>query len=671
MGFLLKVKVIVPALIVLLVGFIVYFATREKLPTYTTFTVRQGPLDITVLEGGDIEALENQEVKSQVKGWQGVKILSIVDEGAFITEEDVANKKVLVELDSSELIEKLVTREIAFKGTQASMTEAIKGYDIQLNKSESDIYASELETKFANLEMEKYLGKEVTEIVVRAINLADASVEITEVTLGSPNEEPVDFPKPGLDTIETDPKLLEESSPAAEETPGKVQAPEIPSIEDLPDVTIEDLRLSHPDITFSDFVKKEMLGDGGANQELSNLTSQMKLAEADLVKAETDLEGKKKLRARDFITEQELRTSEILVEKQQASKEAAEKALQIFKNYEFPKQAEKLMSDFIQAKRKLERTEHQALSELAQAKAKMASARARHKIEEERIKEYQEQIEFCVMRAEIPGLVVYGGEGSRYWDEEPIKEGATIRERQAIITIPDMTSMAVKINVHESDIKKIKVGLPARVRLDGFPKEKLEGEVIKVAVLPNAQNRWMNPDLKVYETTIKIKGSHEWLKPGMSAETEVLLKRLDDAIYIPLQSVVPKGKDTVCYVIENGVPTERVIETGDVTIEFVTVTSGLVKGEEVLIRPPEGSRVDESEETEEEEESEEVVDANESEEADETDSDEAGKEKTEGEEKTEVIAPSETKSVEESAPEKVLTSETVEVVAEPSIDKEV
>ncbi|MBN4046882.1 acyl-CoA dehydrogenase family protein [bacterium AH-315-P07] len=280
--------------------------------------------------------------------------------------------------------------------------------------------------------------------------------------------------------------------------------------------------------------------------------------------------------------------------------QSAEKSLQIFINYEFPKKAEKLMSDYIQARRKLQRTEQLALSQIAQAKAKMASAQARYNIEQKRIENYREQIEFCVMVAERAGLVVYGGQGRNYWGDEPIKEGTTIRERQAIITIPDMTTMAVKVNIHESDIKKVQIGLRVRIRVDAFPDEKLEGEVTKVAVLPNAENRYMNPDLKVYETTVRIQGVYEWLKPGMSAETEILIKRLDDTIYIPLQSVVPRGKKLICFVIENGVPVARVIEPGDITVEYITVESGLEKGEQVLIRPPEGSRRDESEEDGEE-----------------------------------------------------------------------
>ena len=55
----------------------------------TTFTARRGDLEINVLEGGSVEALDSQDFKCEVRGYQGVKILKIVEEGYQVTEEDV------------------------------------------------------------------------------------------------------------------------------------------------------------------------------------------------------------------------------------------------------------------------------------------------------------------------------------------------------------------------------------------------------------------------------------------------------------------------------------------------------------------------------------------------------------------------------------------------------
>ena len=69
-----------------------------------------------------------------------------------------------------------------------------------------------------------------------------------------------------------------------------------------------------------------------------------------------------------------------------------------------------------------------------------------------------------------------------------------------------MKQMALNVKVHESYIKKVSRGLKARIQVDAFPEEKLTGEVIKVGVLPDSQNRYMSPDLKVYADD----DQHQW-----------------------------------------------------------------------------------------------------------------------------------------------------------------
>src|SRR5947208_6178764 len=91
---------------VLAVGIAVLLFTRRTGGTSeaATFTARRGPLQITVLEGGSMQAVESQEIKCEVRvGYQGTKILKIVEEGYLVTDDDVRTNKSLVELDSSEL----------------------------------------------------------------------------------------------------------------------------------------------------------------------------------------------------------------------------------------------------------------------------------------------------------------------------------------------------------------------------------------------------------------------------------------------------------------------------------------------------------------------------------------------------------------------------------------
>lgn len=569
-----------------------------------TFETARGPLKITVLEGGTIESLDSQEIKSQIKGWQGTKILSIKDEGYYVTEEDVENGLVLVQLDTSELEDKLTTAEIQYKGTQASLMEAKEGYEIQLNKSESEIYEVELELKFAKLELEKYLGADLTMTVLTEVESFFEEMNFTitgveplrgveeEGAAASPEDLVVqDAAEPASEDV--DPKIMGGNGdhPVANDAPagGADEADEPAESVELSSTAF---RSRHPKIDFRSYADPALLGEGEANQKLRELKDKLLLARKEYQQAETKLEGSERLYEKNFLTSNELENDQMDVEKKRIGIEAAETAMQLFVQYEFPKEAEKRLSDYVQAIRKLERTRKQAISELAKARAKKLSTEAQSNIEQERIREYKDQIEKATMRAEIPGLVVYGGSGVRYWDSEPIKEGATVRERQTIITIPDTSSMAVKAKIHESAIKRVAKGQKATIHVDAFPDRELAGEVTKVAVLPDSEDRWMNPDLKVYETIITIDGNHEWLKPGMSAEVEILIETLENVLYIPIQSVVPWGDKQVCYVLEGGTPQRRVVKTGELTVSFIQILEGLEEGEEVLVRPPETGRQD-------------------------------------------------------------------------------
>ena len=95
---------IAAAAVIVLAGWWLFHSGGSSSAKIATFTARRGPLAINVLEGGSLQALESQEAKCEVRvGYQGTKILRIVEEGYLVTEEDVKTNKVLVELDSSDL----------------------------------------------------------------------------------------------------------------------------------------------------------------------------------------------------------------------------------------------------------------------------------------------------------------------------------------------------------------------------------------------------------------------------------------------------------------------------------------------------------------------------------------------------------------------------------------
>jgi multidrug efflux pump subunit AcrA (membrane-fusion protein) len=327
---------------------------------------------------------------------------------------------------------------------------------------------------------------------------------------------------------------------------------------------------------------------GEAVQKRQKFETDILLAEEDLSTARDTYEWTAKLAQEDFVTETQRRQDEMAVTRSEIALESAKLAQELFITYEFPKQAETLLSDYEEALRGLSRTVKKARSQIAQSDAQLKSAEARYSLEKLQRDELVEQIGKCTIVAERAGLVVYGDNESRRYGTEPIRAGATVYRNESIITIPDMTKMALKVNIHESHIQKVQKGQKASIAIEAFADRELTGEVSKIGMLPDEESSWLNPDLKVYKTTVVIDGSHDWLKPGMTAKVDILIEELHDVLYVPIQAVFTFEGKRVTYLAQLGrEPERRYVETGQFNGAFVEVKSGLNEGDVVLLIQPE------------------------------------------------------------------------------------
>ncbi len=558
-----------------------------------TFTARRGPLDISVLEGGSIQALESQEIKCEVRvGYNGIKILKIVEEGYQVTDDDIRTNRVLVELDSSDLRKQLVQQEIQYQSAAASLTDAQQGYDIQLNQNLSDIKAAEQKVRFAQMDFAKFLGDQVAENIVGQLGLErEFAAEGTNSALSaaalpaadpaSTNTSPQSALPPPVATTAGAKAGNDDPPPANPAAAGPKTKPVAP--------VSATATADSETVDFMPYANMDKLGDGQAKQKIRELEDALQVAQKEAGQAESTLAGTKRLFEKGFVTKIDEQRDEIAYENARLKVQTAATARDLYLKYEFTRTAEENLSKYAEAVRELNRARKAAVSKLAQAKAKLRSAQGQYDVQLQQRNEFKDQITKCVITAQKPGLVVYGGGGDDmffYGDQERIREGGIVRERQSIITIPDMTKMSVKVKIHESYIKKVKKGQKARITVDAFPDEMLDGEVTKVGVLPDSQNRWMNPDLKVYLTTITINGTHDWIKPGMSAKVEIFVDRLADVAYVPLQAMSPHEGKQVCYVASGRTPEMREVEAGQFNDEFIEIKKGLKEGEKVLLHPP-------------------------------------------------------------------------------------
>ncbi|MCK4887458.1 MAG: HlyD family efflux transporter periplasmic adaptor subunit [Planctomycetes bacterium] len=496
-----------------------YFLFKKSLTTtassdgsYITYVAKKGDLTISVTESGDIKALNSTDLKSEVEG--RTTIISIVDEGTEITEEDVKNKMILVELDSADIKERLTQQEITHLKADASLTEAKESLDIQVKQNSSDIQAGELNVRFSLMDFQKYLGETIADKIV-----------------------------------ESGQNILEDQSA-------------IKNILDDPNL------------------------GGEALQRIRDLDGDIYLKEQNLELAKSTYDWTIKLFEKEYISLNKKEADRLDKEQKNILRNKSITAKKLFVGYEFPKEAQKLYSDYIESKRELDRTLSLARSKLAQAQAQLGSNEATYKLQKERLEKLTHQYEACTIIAPATGQVVYSSSTDRWLQQRrPIEIGGEVRERQKIISIPDPTVMKIEIKVHETWIDKIVPGQKTLITIAAFPDEKFTGEVIKKSPLADPEN-WLNPDLKVYSTDIRIDGVNESLKTGMTGKVEIIIKELKNVISVPIQAVINHQGQKICFVLENGKPVMRNVETGQFNDSFVEITKEVHAGDVVILNPP-------------------------------------------------------------------------------------
>jgi len=498
----------------------------------STFAVRRGDLTITVTESGSIKARDTIDIKSGVWG-QAATIISLVPEGTYITQEDVNNGKILVELDSSSLKERLREEEKGLAGAEARLIEEQENYHIQQNQNESDITAAQLKVRFAMLDFQKYLGETVANKFIERIDQ-------------DPNQ------SGNIASLFTDPNLLLDDS-------------------NLGGSASQELKRLTDNITLS----KSKL-----QRAVDKLRWTVELHEKGYV-SDTELQADQLDHDSLKIQEEQAEINLALFKRYDFTK-AVEQLLSDYKEAkrELERAEARARSRMAQAQARLSNAEEDVVETTEDVQ------RRKRQVDACIIKAPAPGL---VVYSSSSG----GGESYRRETAGPIREGGSVYERQTIIQLPNTAEMIAEISVHESSVDKVKPGQRATITVDAFPDENLYGQVLKVAALPDSQRGWLSPDLKVYTTQILIEGSPaggqgstQSLRPGMSAKVEILVEQLHDVLFVPVQVVANREGKKLCYVMASDTPQPREVSTGAFNNTFVQIISGLAEGEQVLLNPP-------------------------------------------------------------------------------------
>ncbi len=147
------------------------------------------------------------------------------------------------------------------------------------------------------------------------------------------------------------------------------------------------------------------------------------------------------------------------------------------------------------------------------------------------------------------------------------------------ITIIDLGKLEVNAYVDETDIGKIGMGQEALFTVDTFPDKDFTGKV--TAVYPRAV---LQENVVNYITLISISNSEGKLKPDMTANVSITLKKKTGVLAVPGAAIRREGgRKFVLVMAQGGAQEKREVRTGWKDGTYLEITSGLKEGETVVL----------------------------------------------------------------------------------------
>jgi HlyD family secretion protein len=214
----------------------------------------------------------------------------------------------------------------------------------------------------------------------------------------------------------------------------------------------------------------------------------------------------------------------------------------------------------------------------------MRSDDAAFDLEASRLKRLKLQLEKCIIKAPADGMVVYANETSSFRGSTTlqIEEGTAVRERQSIIKLPDLSRMQAKVSVHESKVDQLRMGMRARVKVQG---RDFQGSIVTIANQPEPGS-FMSSNVKKFPTIVSIDNRGDSnLRPGMTTVVEILVDDRPNVITVPVQSVVEQGEKFYSWVLVGRRPERRPLVLGVTNNVYIEVKDGLSEGDKVLLNP--------------------------------------------------------------------------------------
>ena len=257
--------------------------------------------------------------------------------------------------------------------------------------------------------------------------------------------------------------------------------------------------------------------------------------------------------------------------------------------YESEAYQRKTRVSYEKAENEIARLRRDYLLERNRLKLQVTRSEARVDEFKKRIDKYMEALSATTIKAPEDGIVMFAKDwmGKTYGKDSEINIWNPL-----IATLPDMSVAISETYIREIDISKVQLNDSVRITIDALPDKVFWGKVIKIATIGEDHKDF---DMKAFKVIVRFDKSDKDMKPGMTANNNIIIASYKDKLIVPIKAVFSKEGKQIVYRKSAGGVSEQEVKLTDENEEFGVVQEGISEGDVVLMYQPEKFKPETSE----------------------------------------------------------------------------
>ncbi len=176
------------------------------------------------------------------------------------------------------------------------------------------------------------------------------------------------------------------------------------------------------------------------------------------------------------------------------------------------------------------------------------------------------QLEKTRITSPIDGVIV---------DLPYFTQGSQVETGSTIVKIMDYNIMYLDVQLPEKYISDIKPGQKVSLTNYTIADDTITGSITQLSPA-------IDPDTRTFKGNISVSNTSLILRPGMFVKADILINRKDTVIVIPKSVILSRQRGKTVFVIDRGIASERIIETGLENLTEVEVTRGIAANEKLV-----------------------------------------------------------------------------------------